>query len=199
MWVSLDGVKEKSMEAEIVAKPQAVNPCCVVLKEKYSKLEASRNALRQAYEEERVQADAERQEKANESAIRIGGSLAQDVDGEVILLRTRLSEMEMEIKRFEELVKKERMETDSERRKADVERKKANEARKIMKVEKSRAAEERRLADTERKKVEENRIQLEKLKSEADEARSNLVLEAFKSEEANKKIQLAHGRAEKEH
>ncbi|XP_028078138.1 calponin homology domain-containing protein DDB_G0272472-like [Camellia sinensis] len=170
------------MEAEIVAKPQAVNPCCVVLKEKYSKLEASRNALRQAYEEERVQADAERQEKANESAIRVsleneisflkfeilslhqrGGSLAQDVDGEVILLRTRLSEMEMEIKRFEELVKKERMETDSERRKADVERKEANEAQKIMKAEKSRAAEERRLADTERKKVEENRIQLEKL------------------------------------
>ncbi|CAL5363940.1 unnamed protein product [Camellia sinensis] len=40
---------EKSMEAEIVAKPQAVNPCCVVLKEKYSKLEASRNALRQGF------------------------------------------------------------------------------------------------------------------------------------------------------
>ncbi|THF99355.1 hypothetical protein TEA_007675 [Camellia sinensis var. sinensis] len=77
MWVSLDGVKEKSliksqtaswkllsrtawvvlrpwgapkaMEAEIVAKPQVVNPCCVVLKEKYSKLEASRNALRQGF------------------------------------------------------------------------------------------------------------------------------------------------------
>ncbi|CAL5398939.1 unnamed protein product [Camellia sinensis] len=90
--------------------------------------------------------------------------------------------MEAEIKRFEELVKKERMETDSERRKDDAERKEANEARKIMKAEKRRAAEERRLADTERKKVEENRIQLEKLKSEADEARSKLVLEAFKSE-----------------
>ncbi|XP_028086168.1 uncharacterized protein LOC114287088 isoform X1 [Camellia sinensis] len=246
------------MEAEIVAKPQAVNPCCVVLKEKYSKLEASRNALRQgvkiqnelidklqkeslnfkkevqyiwkrnanfdamksvsiSYEEERVQADAERQEKANESAIRVsleneisslkseilslhqrGGSLAQDVDGEVILLRTRLSEMETEIKRFEELVKKERMETDSERRKADAERKEANEARKIMKAEKSRAAEVRRLADIERKKVEENRIQLEKLKSEADEARSKLVLEAFKSEEANKKIQAEKQKVIKE-
>ncbi|CAL5338428.1 unnamed protein product [Camellia sinensis] len=98
--------------------------------------------------------------------------------------------METEIKRFEELVKKERMETDSERRKADAERKEANEARKIMKAEKRRAAEERRLADTERKKVEENRIQLEKLKREADEARSKLVLEAFKSEEANKMRQL---------
>ncbi|KAI8029638.1 hypothetical protein LOK49_LG01G00030 [Camellia lanceoleosa] len=228
----------QAMEAEIVAKPHSVNPCCVVLKEKYSKLEASRNALRQgvkiqnelidklqkeslnfkkAYEEERVRADAERQEKANESAIRVsleneisslkseilalhqrGGSLAQDVDGEVMLLRTRLSEMKTEIKRFEELVKKERMETDSERRKADAERKEANEARKIMKAEKSRAAEERRLADIERKKVEENRIQLEKLKSEADEARSKLVLEAFKSEEANKKIQAEKQKVIKE-
>ncbi|CAL5333194.1 unnamed protein product [Camellia sinensis] len=127
-----------------------------------------------------------------------GGSLAQDVDGEVILLRTRLSEMETEIKRFEELVKKERMETDSERRKADAERKEANEARKIVKAEKNRAAEERRLVDTERKKVEENRIQLEKLKSEADEARSKLVLEAFQSEEANKKIQAEKQKVIKE-
>ncbi|KAL7240196.1 hypothetical protein ACSBR2_005963 [Camellia fascicularis] len=218
----------QAMEAEVVAKPQAVNPCCVALKEKYSKLEASRNALRQgvkiqnelidklqkeslnfkkAYEEERVRADAERREKAKESAIRVSleneisclkseilslhqraGSQAQDVDGEVMLLQTRLSEMETEIKRFEELVKKERMETDSERRKADAERKEANEARKIVKAEKSTAAEERRLADIERKKVEENRILLEKLKSEADEARSKLVLEASKSEEANKRI-----------
>ncbi|KAI8022418.1 hypothetical protein LOK49_LG03G00991 [Camellia lanceoleosa] len=211
----------QAMEAEVVAKPQAVNPCCVALKEKYSKLEASRNALRQgvkiqnelidklqkeslnfkkAYEEERVRADAERQEKAKESAIRVSleneisclkseilplhqraGSQAQDVDGEVMLLQTRLSEMET--------VKKERMETDSERRKADAERKEANEAWKIVKAEKSTAAEERRLADIERKKVEENRILLEKLKSEADEARSKLVLEAFKSEEANKRIE----------
>ncbi|XP_028122985.1 uncharacterized protein LOC114320088 [Camellia sinensis] len=54
---------------------------------------------------------------------------------------------------------------------------------------KSSAAEERRLADIERKKVEENLIQLEKLKREADDARSKLVLETFKSEEANKKIE----------
>ncbi|KAF5933488.1 hypothetical protein HYC85_029659 [Camellia sinensis] len=44
-----DGVLRSAMEAEIVAKPQVVNPCCVVLKEKYSKLEASRNALRQEF------------------------------------------------------------------------------------------------------------------------------------------------------
>ncbi|XP_028077310.1 trichoplein keratin filament-binding protein-like [Camellia sinensis] len=54
---------------------------------------------------------------------------------------------------------------------------------------KSSAAEESKLADIERKKVEENLIQLEKLKREADNARSKLVLETFKSEEANKKIE----------
>ncbi|KAF7119421.1 hypothetical protein RHSIM_Rhsim13G0123000 [Rhododendron simsii] len=116
------------MEADVVVKHQVMNPCCAVLKEKYSKLEEKRNALRQAVkmqneaidklqnenlslikenEEGRVQADIERQESAKESDMRIslenevralkseilslqqkGSSESQDLDGEVMLLRT---------------------------------------------------------------------------------------------------------------
>ncbi|KAL6989182.1 hypothetical protein U1Q18_014934 [Sarracenia purpurea var. burkii] len=226
------------MEADVMVKNLAVNPCCAALKEKYSKLEASRNALRQcvkiqnelidklqnenlnlkkAYEEQRLQVDAERKEKANESTIRgtleneisalksniytlqqTGGSQAKDVDVEVTSLRTRLSESETEMNQLKELVQKEIMKADCERRRAEAEKKEASEARKTVKMEKKKADEQRRLVDTERKKVEELRIQLEKLKSEADEARSKLVSEAFKSEEVNKKLEAEKQKVIKE-
>ncbi|XP_057501104.1 uncharacterized protein LOC130785075 isoform X2 [Actinidia eriantha] len=125
-------------------------------------------------------------------------SQAQNVDGEVMLLQTRLSEGETKINRLKELLEKERMNAESERKKAEAEKKEVIKARKNVEAEKSMADEERRLADLERKKSEENRILLDKLKSEADEARTKLTLEVFKVEEANKKLEAERKKATKE-
>lgn len=87
------------MDSDTVLIHHIMNPCCAALKEKYSKLEASRKALREgvkiqnelidklqkenltlkkAHEEEKVRVDDERQEKYKESAHRV--SLEKEID-----------------------------------------------------------------------------------------------------------------------
>ncbi|CAL5396228.1 unnamed protein product [Camellia sinensis] len=114
MWVSLDGVKEKDHDGSHIKGDGGrdsgeTSGCesmlCCVEREILIAGSLTECSSTRSYEEEKAQADAERQEKANESAIRVsleneisslkseilslhqrGGSLAQDVGGEVILL-----------------------------------------------------------------------------------------------------------------
>ncbi|XP_058220019.1 uncharacterized protein LOC131330452 isoform X2 [Rhododendron vialii] len=223
------------MEADVVVKHQAMNPCCAALKEKYIKLGEKRNVLRQAVkmqndeidklqnenlslmkenEEGRVQAAIERQENAKESDRRIslenevralkseilslqqkGSSESQDLDGEVMLLRTRISAGETEINRLKELLEKERITAESGCKKAEAEKKEAEKAWKIVEEEKSRANEERRLADIERKKLDENGVQLEKLKVEA---KKNLEIERQKVMQEKKRADSEMAKAEEQ-
>ncbi|KAI8524559.1 hypothetical protein RHMOL_Rhmol13G0158800 [Rhododendron molle] len=165
-------------------------------------------------EEGRVQADIERQENAKESDMRIslendvcalkseilslqqkGSSESQDLDGEVMVLRTRISAGETEINRLKELVEKERITAESECKKAEAEKKEAGKAWQIVEAEKSRASEERRLADIERKMSEENGVQLEKLKVRA---KKNLEIERQKVMQEKKRADSEMAKAEEQ-
>ncbi|KAA8514820.1 hypothetical protein F0562_017999 [Nyssa sinensis] len=110
-----------SMAADVVSKHETMNPCCAVWKERYSKMKEQRTALRQglniyeqqigkieaenqnlkkAIPEEGLQADIEREKKQK-------GPQAQEMDREVLLLRTHVSERETEINRHKELLERE--------------------------------------------------------------------------------------------
>ncbi|XP_059653881.1 uncharacterized protein LOC132300697 [Cornus florida] len=226
------------MAANVLLKDESVDFCCAVWKEKCSRLNEQRKALRQAVsiyeqqleksedenrnlkkvtEEERLLAEILTDEKAKESAIRVSvengisalkseilllqqkaGPQGQDMEREIMLLQTRVSEGETEINQLKEVLAKERTRADSERKKAEAAKKKANEAQKSVKEEKSRADEEKRFANIEREKAEENRLRSETLNGEADEMRSKLVLETRKSEEARKKLEVERQKTMKE-
>ncbi|POO01045.1 hypothetical protein TorRG33x02_032280 [Trema orientale] len=214
------------MAADVQVKLETPDTCCASWKNKYSKLEEKRNALRQAVklleqqidkiqaesnkvcEKERARADLEKEGKEKECAARLvlenevaalkaeivslkqeGGKDIRDENGEVQLLRARVSELEKEINCLKQLVEKERKRADSERKNAEVEKKKAAEADKVVEGERSKAEKERNVAKLEKEKAEKYRTQIEALRKEADEVKSKLVSEMVRLEEANKKLE----------
>ncbi|KAM6551821.1 hypothetical protein CsatB_001629 [Cannabis sativa] len=214
------------MAADVQVKLDTPNSCCASLKNKYSKLEEKRNALRQAVklleqqidkiqaeskkacERERARADFEKVEKEKESAARLvlenevatlrseivslkkeGVKEIGDGNGEVKILRARVSVGEKEINKLKEVVEKERKEAESVRKNAEAEKKKASEAQKIVEGERRKAEKERNVAKLEKEKAENFRLQVEAMRKEADEMKSKLVSEAVRLEVVNTKLE----------
>ncbi|KAF8413438.1 hypothetical protein HHK36_001421 [Tetracentron sinense] len=197
------------MAADVVVAPESAKSCCAVLKERYSKLEEKRNALRQAvklleheidkfqtknlnlkksYEEEKARADTEREEKLKEVAVRV-------------VLENEISNLkEGRNYSMKELLQKERQRGDSERKKAEAEKKKAAEAWEIVEAEKSKAKEERGLLilkgkglrkvflEEQRKCVEANRKKTVDEKSCADNLSQQLEEERRRHAALQKEI-----------
>ncbi|XP_024200051.1 centromere-associated protein E isoform X2 [Rosa chinensis] len=202
-----------TMAAKVPVEPEKANPCCAAWQKKYLKSEKLRNHLREAvnilqqgteevqaqnsnlkkeYEELRVLADIEKDEKVKEYAARVSLenkvselkseilSLKQQREGadsqdknEVKLLKGHVSDREQEISRLKELIEREKKRAESESKKAEVEKKKAAEAQKSMKIEKKKADEERKRANIEGEKAENYRLQLEVLEKDSAKAKSD--------------------------
>ncbi|PRQ29781.1 hypothetical protein RchiOBHm_Chr5g0017511 [Rosa chinensis] len=202
-----------TMAAKVPVEPEKANPCCAAWQKKYLKSEKLRNHLREAvnilqqgteevqaqnsnlkkeYEELRVLADIEKDEKVKEYAARVSLenkvselkseilSLKQQREGadsqdknEVKLLKGHVSDREQEISRLKELIEREKKRAESESKKAEVEKKKAAEAQKSMKIEKKKADEERKRANIEGEKAENYRLQLEVLEKGSAKAKSH--------------------------
>ncbi|KAM7505759.1 hypothetical protein LguiB_004663 [Lonicera macranthoides] len=226
------------MAQEAVVNDAAANSCCSVWIEKYSKLQQryaklddARTALRRgieifeqqlakmqtenqnlkkAYEEERVRAENEREEKMKESGMRAdledeisdlkseilslqqkGGSGVEDVHEEVTLLKARVSEGEAETSRLKDLLEKERKRADSQKKKAEAEVKKTNEAYQNAKAEKSRADKERE----DKLKESAKRISLEKeISSLKTQILSLQEKESLGNQEVDEEITLLRAR-----
>ncbi|XP_062012543.1 nucleoporin nup211 isoform X1 [Rosa rugosa] len=201
-----------TMAAKVPVEPEKANPCCAAWQKKYLKSEKLRNHLREAvnilqqgteevqaqnsnlkkeYEELRVLADIEKEEKVKESAARVSlenevselkseilslkqreGEDSQDKN-EVKLLKGQVSDREKEISCLKELIEREKKRAESESKKAEAEKKKAAEALKNMKIEKSKADEERKRANIEGEKAENYRLRLEVLEKDSAKAKSH--------------------------
>ncbi|KAF5196407.1 maternal effect embryo arrest [Thalictrum thalictroides] len=114
---------------------------------------------------------------------------SRDEDGETLMLRSCVSKGELENKRLNELLVKERKRVDSEKKRAEMERKKSSDALELVKSERKKAEEEKRLADVERTCAEKCRISLEATRIEANELRAKLVLERSRIEEAYRRAE----------
>ncbi|XP_052181286.1 uncharacterized protein LOC127794322 isoform X2 [Diospyros lotus] len=200
------------MAADVVVKHEVSNPCCAALKEKYSKLEASRNALRQgvkiqnelidklqnenlslkkAYEEERVRAEVERKEKA---AVQI--SLENDIDtlkSEIHVLQQGGSQadgvdggvMILQTCLSELETEKNRLEElfEIERMKVDGERKKAE-------AEKKEADEVRGILMVEKSRADEERRHADVMQKKFEQTQAQLESLKIEVDEVRSKLGL---------
>ncbi|XAR50910.1 hypothetical protein NMG60_11005375 [Bertholletia excelsa] len=183
------------MEADVVVKHQALNPCCVVLKEKYSKLEATRNALRQgvkmqnemidrlqseninlkkACEERRVQVDIERQEKEKEIAIRAS------LENEISALKSEIRSLQeiggLQADVGEEVILLRKRLSEGERE--------INLLKELVEKEQRNAGFERRRAEAEKEEACKAWKTVEAEKGRADEERRLADIERKKTEES---------------
>ncbi|KAL4337449.1 Maternal effect embryo arrest protein [Arachis hypogaea] len=177
-----------ALTADHLFEPVAATTCFhyEAWKKKCSKLQESRNALRQAMklletkinelqaqnvklsqecEEERARAKADAEKKLKECNARVS------LENVVCSLRLK------------ELLEAEKKKADKEKKNLEKERKKAAEALKAVEAEKSKTAEkEMQIAKIEAEKVEEYRTRIVRLEKEANEAKTKLAHKCEKLE-----------------
>ncbi|XP_010245417.1 PREDICTED: uncharacterized protein LOC104588968 isoform X2 [Nelumbo nucifera] len=208
-------LKERFLKSE--EKRNALRQAVKLLEHQIDKLQSENLNLKKSYEEERARAELEREAKVKESTIRVGlenevsnlkseiallqskgGSRDEDLDREVIQLRTCVSDDEVKINQIKALLEKEKKKADAEKKKADAEKKKAAEAWKMVKAEKIKAEEQKRLADVERSRAEDYIRRLEASKQELNEAKGKLNSEISKTEDANRRLEAEKQKVNKE-
>ncbi|KAF8403550.1 hypothetical protein HHK36_011654 [Tetracentron sinense] len=191
------------MAADVVVELEPANSCCAVLKERYSKMEEKRNALRQAvkllehqidkfqtenlnlkkaYEEEKSRVEIERKGKMKEAAV---------IENEISNLKSEATSSQktgglrdQEVTLLQTRVSEEKAEINRLKELLEKERKRGDSGRKKAKTEKKKAAAawkivrtEKGLADIERKRAEDIMLRLKSFTPEANEARSKLACE----------------------
>lgn len=110
----------------------------------------------------------------------------------------RISELEEENRRLQQVLGEEKKRSNSEKTKVKEEKSKALEMQKLLKSETNKSEEYKRLADTERKVANDLRASCEKLRSEASEARAQLAAQIQKTEEAHKRAEAEKQKTVKE-
>ncbi|KAL5577799.1 hypothetical protein UlMin_019498 [Ulmus minor] len=212
------------MAAEVQPKLETANSCCATWKNKYSKLEEKRNALRQAVklleqqidkiqsdskkacDEQRARADIEKEGKDKECAARL--ALENEIStlkSEIISLKQREGKSIGEAKLLQGRISEGENEINllkeivqKERKNAEAEKRKAAKAQKLVEDAKRKSEQERNVVKHEKERDEEYKLHMELLRKEADEAKSKLASQLVKLEEANKRVEVEKQRAIKD-
>ncbi|KAJ7954566.1 Maternal effect embryo arrest protein [Quillaja saponaria] len=203
------------MAADAALKPESMNACCQVWKDKYSKLEEKRNALRQAvnilrqkfdeiqtenvklrkaYEEEGARSNIEKEEKLKEYNARI--SLENEIlslKSEICMLQqhgvTHSQDGNEEVKVLQAGVSEGEKEIKRLKEHLEKQKKREDSEKKIDEDEKQKAVEAWKLVKAEKSKVEEYKLQLSSKEKEVDEMKSKSACEMLKFKEARKKFE----------
>ncbi|KAF8413434.1 hypothetical protein HHK36_001417 [Tetracentron sinense] len=183
------------MAADVVVAPESAKSCCAVLKERYSKLEEKRNALRQAvklleheidkfqtknlnlkksYEEEKARADTEREEKLKEAAVRVV------LENEISNLKSEIASLQKtggsrDLYEGEEVTLLQNRVSEG---KAEI-----NRMKELLQKERQRGDSERKKAEAEKKKAAEAWEIVEAEKSKAKEEKRLANIERERAEE----------------
>ncbi|OVA07260.1 hypothetical protein BVC80_8501g9 [Macleaya cordata] len=176
---------------------EPVKSCCTVLKERYSKLEEKRNALRQAVkllehqidklqtenlsiskalEEERARVEAENEAKVKESTIRVG------LENEILNLKSEISSLRESSSsrgQDEDLLQIRVSEGEAE----------ITRLKELLEKERKRGDSERKKAEAEKKKAAEAWKLLKSEKSKADEGKKLVDIERKCTEEFKRSLE----------
>ncbi|KAJ7969175.1 Maternal effect embryo arrest protein [Quillaja saponaria] len=203
------------MAADAGLKSESMNACCQVWKDKYSKLEEKRNALRQAvnilrqkfdeiqtenvklskaYEEEGARANIEKEEKLKEYNARI--SLENEISSlksEICRLQQKCSthsqEGNEEVKVLQARVSDGEKEIKRLKEQLEKRKKRGDSEKKIAEDEKKKAVEAWKLVKAEKSNAEEYKLQLSYKEKEVNEMKSKSACEMLKFKEARKKFE----------
>ncbi|CAN1226717.1 hypothetical protein LINGRAPRIM_LOCUS1109 [Linum grandiflorum] len=115
---------------------------------------------------------------------------AEDIHGEIKILKGSLDQKEEEIRQLQELFDKVKLELNSEKKKVEVQKKIADEACERVKAEKSKVVTESKNASNEAKKADKFRMQLEHLKKDFLKVQSELESEKKKFSKVKEELEV---------
>ncbi|XP_059666663.1 uncharacterized protein LOC132312333 isoform X2 [Cornus florida] len=196
------------MAADVVLKDESVSLCCAVWKEKCSKLNEQRKALRQAVsiyeqqlekseaenrnlkkatEEERLLAEILRDEKAKESAIRVS------LENEISALKSEILSLQQKAGPQGQDMERERMLLQTRVSEGETE---INQLKEVLAKERMRADSERKKAEAAKKKANEAQKSVKEEKNRADEEKRLANIEREKAEETRLRLETLNGEAD---